>query len=155
MTFDELLLTVQSLNTEDAFRPRLNREQWKDFGAYLTPQQLRAGELLIRQGSADRQAYLLGQGSLQVYLKGEMAPNGRIAILRPGSLVGEAGLFSQSGRMANVEALTTSTVWGMQLPRFEELVQRKPHIAVEVLRAAASVMAVRMRTNLTQHLPPV
>jgi CRP/FNR family cyclic AMP-dependent transcriptional regulator len=153
MTFDELVISIQSLNTEDAFRPRLDKSQWKAFGAYLSQHQVRAGDLLIRQGNSDRQAYFLGQGTLQVYLKTATAPTGRIAILRAGAIVGEAGLFSQGGRMANVEAMTPCLVWALQLPRFEEMAQRMPAIGLEVLRAAAAVMASRMRANLTQKMP--
>jgi CRP/FNR family cyclic AMP-dependent transcriptional regulator len=153
MTFDELVVSIQSLNTDDAFRPRLDRSQWKAFGAYLSQQQIRAGDLLIRQGNTDRQAYFLGQGTLQVYLKAADTPSGRIAILRSGSIVGEAGLFSHGGRMANVEAMTPCLVWALQLPRFEEMAQRMPAIGLEVLRAAAAVMAARMRANLAQRMP--
>jgi hypothetical protein len=38
----------------------------------------------------------------------------------------------------------------MRLPRFEELAARVPAIALEVLRAAGSVMAIRMRSNFTR-----
>jgi len=152
MMFDQLVTTIQSLNTEDAFRARLDNSQWKAFSAYLSQQQVRSGELIIKQGNIDRQAYFLGQGTLQVYIKGAV-PNSRIAILRAGSIVGEAGLFSSGGRMANVEAMTPCLVWVLQLPRFEEMAQRMPAIGLEVLRAAAGVMASRMRANLTNRLP--
>jgi CRP/FNR family transcriptional regulator, cyclic AMP receptor protein len=41
----------------------------------------------------------------------------------------------------------------LRLPRFEELVARMPPVAVEILRAAGSVMAVRMAANLHRHTP--
>ena len=36
---------------------------------------------------------------------------------------------------------------------YEELAQRVPAVALEVLRGAGTVMAWRMRANLTQQLP--
>lgn len=143
MSPDDLLRAIQSLNARDAFRPRLDAAQWRNFLQYLTQHELRAGDLVIRQGDTDRSVYLLGQGSLQVYAGGAAPGAGKSAILRPGSLCGEAGLFADAPRAANVEAMTPSVVWAMRLPRFEELCARAPVIALEVLRAAGAVMALR------------
>lgn len=152
MNFEQLVATVRANASEDAFRVRLDPAQWKAFGGFLVPQELRGGERFIRQGQTERQAFLIGEGMVQVYLE-TPAPGSRIAILRPGAIVGEAGLFSQCERMASVEAMSPCKVWVLQLLRFEEMAQRMPAIALEVLRGAAAVMAVRMRANLHQHLP--
>lgn len=155
MTHEDLLQAIQSLNAEDAFRPRLDPSQWRTFLQYLTRHELRAGDLLVKQGEVDRTLYFLGQGTLQVYAVG--APGGaagsKIAILRPGGLCGEPGLFADGARTANVEAMTSCVVWAMRLPRFEEMAARVPSIALEVLRAAGSVMATRMRANMTRQMP--
>ena len=77
----------------------------------------------------------------------------RIAILRPGSVCGEAGLFGDGVRMANVEAMTPCVVFALRLPRFEELCARVPGVALEVLRSLGGVMAIRMRANLQRQVP--
>ncbi len=148
MGIEELVQVVQSLNTDDAFHARLDALQWRTLGGYLAAYEVRAGDLLIRQGDTDRTAYFLGRGSLQVYRSGGAPGSSRIALLRPGALVGETGLFSDQPHSANVEAMTPALVWGMHLPRFEELASRAPAIAIELLRAAGAVMAARMRANL-------
>ena len=66
MQVTELIQAIQTLNTEDAFRPRLDPQQWRTFGQYLTRHELRSGDLLVKQGDHDRTVYFLGQGSLQV-----------------------------------------------------------------------------------------
>jgi CRP-like cAMP-binding protein len=63
-------------------------------------------------------------------------------------VVGEAGLFSDQPRMANVEAMTACVVWALRGPRLEELSARNPALALELVRAAAAVMGVRMRANI-------
>ena len=153
MVIEELVRAVESLNAEDSFRPRLDAAQWATFSGYLTRHEIRAGDLLIKQGDIDRTAYLVGQGNLQVYVSGAAPGTTRIAILRSGSLAGEVGLFSDGPRMANVEAMTPCVVWALRLPRLEELAQRVPSIALEVTRAAAGVMATRMRSNMLRQLP--
>jgi CRP/FNR family cyclic AMP-dependent transcriptional regulator len=150
----ELIRAIQTLNAEDVFHPRLDAQQWRVFCQYLTRHELRSGDLLIKQGDHDRTVYFLESGSLQVFLSGEPTAAGhRIAILRAGSMVGEPGLFTDAGRMANVEAMTHCIVWALRLPRFEELAARVPPVAVEVVRAAGAVMASRMSANLHRQIP--
>ena len=91
--------------------------------------------------------YFLAQGTLQVFVTGGAPGSSRIAILRAGSVVGEPGLFGDGPRMANVEAMTACVVWALRGPRLEELAQRSPALALEMLRAAGGVLAVRMRAN--------
>jgi CRP-like cAMP-binding protein len=153
MEFNDLVQAIQTLNAEDAFRARLNVDQWRAIAPYLTRHDIRAGDLLIKQGDSDRTMYVLGQGSLQVFVTGGPPGSNRIAILRAGSVVGEPGLFSDGPRMANVEAMTPCAVWALRGPRLEELAQRSPTLALELLRAAGGVMATRMRANLQRQIP--
>jgi CRP/FNR family transcriptional regulator, cyclic AMP receptor protein len=153
MTHDDLLQAIQSLNAEDAFRPRLDGSQWRSFLQSLTRHEIRGGQVLLRQGELDRTVYFLGQGSLQVFVSGGTPGAHKIAILRPGAICGEPGLFADRVRSANVEAMTPCVVWALRLPRFEELSARTPAVALEVLRAAGAVMALRMHANMTRQFP--
>ena len=153
MDFNDLVQAIQTLTAEDAFRARLNVDQWRAISPYLTRHEIRAGDLLIKQGDTDRTMYFLGQGSLQVVVTGGPPGSNRIAILRAGSAVGEPGLFGDGPRMANVEAMTPCAVWALRGPRLEELAQRSPALALELLRAAGGVMSARMRANLQRQIP--
>jgi len=153
MEIDELVQAVQTLNAADAFRARFGPEQWKTLAPYLTRHHIRAGDLLIKQGDHDRTMYFLAQGSLQVFMTGGPPGSNRIAILRPGAVAGEPGLFGDGPRLANVEAMTACVVWALRGPRLEELAQRSPALAFELLRAAGAVMSIRMRANLSGQVP--
>ncbi len=153
MDFNELVNAIQTLNTEDAFRARLNVEHWRTIGPYFTQHEVRTGDLVIKQGDTDRAMYFLGRGSLQVFATGGPPGSSRIAILRPGSVVGEPALFADGPRMANVEAMTPSIIWALRGQRLEELAQRSPALALELVRAAGGVMAIRMRANITKQTP--
>jgi CRP/FNR family transcriptional regulator, cyclic AMP receptor protein len=153
MDITDLVQAIQTLNAEDAFRARLTPDQWRVVAPYLTRHEIRAGDLLIKQGDTDRTMYFLSQGSLQVFVTGGPPGSHRIAILRPGSVVGEPGMFGDGPRMANVEAMTPCVVWALRGPRLEELAQRSPALALELLRAAGSVMALRMRANMARQTP--
>jgi CRP-like cAMP-binding protein len=153
MEINELVQAIQTLNAEDAFRTRLTADQWRAIAPYLTRHEIRAGDLLIKQGDADRTMYFLAQGSLQVFVTGGPPGSNRIAILRTGSVVGEPGLFTDTPRMANVEAMTPCVVFALRGPRLEELAQRLPALALELLRTAGGVMAARMRAMLAKQTP--
>ena len=71
----------------------------------------------------------------------------------PGSIAGELGLFVDGLRAANVEAMTPCAVWALRGPRLEELGQRVPALALEMVRAAGAVMAARMRASLAKQAP--
>ena len=153
MDINDLVQAIQTLNSEDAFKARLSPEQWRIVAPYLTRHELRSGDLLIKQGDTDRSTYFLSQGSLQVFVTGGAPGSSRIAILRAGSIIGEPGLFSDGYRMANVEAMTACVVWALRGPRLEELAQRSPALALELLRAAGGVMATRMRAAMSKQIP--
>lgn len=143
----DLLKAVLTLNSEDAFRARLTLEQWRTVTPFLTPHEIRSGDLLIKQGDTDHTMYFLGQGSLQVFVTGATSGANKIAILRAGAVVGETGLFGDFPRMASVEAMTPSIVWALRGPRLEELAQRSAALALELTRAAGAVMLTRLRAN--------
>ena len=68
MEIDELVTAVQTLNAEDAFRARLTLENWRVVAPYLARYEIRAGDLLIKQGDSDRSMYFIAQGSMQVFI---------------------------------------------------------------------------------------
>ena len=43
--------------------------------------------------------------------------------------------------------MTACIVWALRGPRLEEMAQRSPALALEVLRAAGGVLAARVRAN--------
>ena len=61
---------------------------------YLTRHDIRAGDLLVKQGDSDHSMYFLAQGTVQVFVTGVAAGSSKLAILRPGAVIGEAGLFA-------------------------------------------------------------
>lgn len=150
-----LVQAVQASKAADAFHADLELAHWQTMLPFLTRHELHAGELLIRQGDKDRSAYWLEQGNLQVFVSGASAGSHRIALLRPGSMVGEPGLFADVPRSANVEAMTPCVVWALDVPQLEELCLYLPELALILVRAAGAVMAVRARANLEGGMPMI
>jgi CRP/FNR family cyclic AMP-dependent transcriptional regulator len=153
MEFSDLIHVIQSLNAPDAFKPRLTLAQWKSLEPYLIKREVLVSELLITQGEIDRTMYFIGRGSVSVFVNGAGDRSNRIAILREGSVVGEPCLFASEPRMANVEAIQDCVVWGLRSPRFAEMAPRLPLLALELMRAAGEVMAIRWRACMENRIP--
>lgn len=153
MDITTLVQAVQTSKAVDAFDAGLGAQQWQALAPYLTRRELRAGELLMRQGEVERSAYFVEQGNLQVFVTSGPAGGQRIAILRAGALVGEPGLFAEQPRCAHVEAMTPCVVWGLSAARLEELCACLPAVALPLLRSAGAVMAARTRAHIERGTP--
>ena len=127
----------------DAFAPALSPPQWELLAAYLHVSDLAAGEVLIDQGAQDRTLFFIESGALSVHLIGESGQM-QLAILNPGSVVGEGSFFSRLPRSANVVATGSARVWRMTPIRFAELANRQPNVALELIMALGAVIAKRM-----------
>lgn len=153
MDITTLVQAVENLKAEDAFPLRLNALQWQRLASCLERREIAGGDLLIRRGDRERVAYLLEAGHLQVFVSGGPPGTHRIARMRPGSIVGEPGLFIDAPRMASVEAMTPCVLWSLTAERLDTLSHDEPRLAMQFIHAAGCVMAVRMRANLERGIP--
>jgi CRP/FNR family transcriptional regulator, cyclic AMP receptor protein len=138
-----LCRAVAQNTSYDAFAPSFNAPQWELLASYLQPFDLAAGQVLIDQGAHDRTLFFIESGALSVHL---IAENGQmqLAILNPGSVVGEGSFFSRLPRSANVVATGGCRVWRMTPARFAEMANRQPSLALEFTLALGRVIARRM-----------
>lgn len=137
---------VQATNTavsNDAFTPSLTPAQWELLGGYLTPFALKQGQVLIEQGALDRTLYIVESGQLSVHYK-DGKERVRLAIVGPGSAVGEGSFFTRGARSATVQAAGPSKIWCLTPIRFTELSNRQPAVALEIALALGSLVARRL-----------
>ena len=153
MDIEACIHAVQSLRSEDAFPARLSPAQWRQAAPYFVQRSLRMGEVLIHQGLGERAMHLLAQGNLQVLTSNSALGSRRVSILRAGAVVGESSLFGASPALASVESLSSPCiVWSLPGTRLDEMAQRAPGLALELLRAAGAVAQVRLRAQLRGEL---
>lgn len=155
MDIQPLISAVTARQGDDAFAVRLSTQEWRLLAGAMQRRELRSGELLVRRGETEAQAYVVEKGELQVFVTGGPPRSHRIAVLREGALIGEPGLFGDTPRMAHVEAVTPCAVWALSAPRLQALADKSPGLVLEVLRAAGAVMAWRMRANLERGIPVI
>jgi CRP/FNR family cyclic AMP-dependent transcriptional regulator len=134
---------AQHADTKDSFTPSLSTAQWDILSSYMQPFAVQPKQVLIQQGAQDRTVYLIESGSLTVHYedsKGRL----RLAVVGPGSAVGEGAFFSRESRTATVQAAAACKIWSLTPIRFTELTNRQPAIALEIAMALGSLVARRL-----------
>lgn len=127
----------------DALPLNLDAEQWKVLTDFLQPVQLQEGQTLIEQGIKDRTVYFVESGSLTVHYE-DSRERIRLAMVGPGSVLGEGAFYSHLPRSATVTATNACRLWCLSPLRFRELAARHPAIALELSMAMSSVLARRL-----------
>ena len=138
-----LALAMRSSNALDAVPLNFSEAQWNKVADYLQPVSLKQGQLLIEQGVKDRTVYFVESGSLTVHYE-DSKERIRIAMVGPGSLLGEGAFFSHLPRSATVNAGSDCRLWCLTPLRFRELGTRFPDLALEMTLAMSAVLARRM-----------
>ena len=146
-SIQDLCRAIAQNTSYDAFAPALNAQQWETLAGYLQVSDLAAGQVLIDQGATDRTLFFIESGALSVHLIGDKGQM-QLAILNPGSVVGEGSFFSRAPRSANVVATGAARVWRLSAIRFAELSNRQPTLALELVLGLGAVIAKRMVNKL-------
>jgi CRP/FNR family transcriptional regulator, cyclic AMP receptor protein len=138
-----LVRAIEHNDSNDSFAPTLTPVQWDLLGTYMQPFAVLQGQVLIEQNAHDRTLYLVESGGLTVHYedaKGRL----RLALVGPGSAVGEGAFFTRLPRSATVQAASPSKVWSLTPIRFTELSNRQPALALEVAMALGSLVSRRV-----------
>jgi CRP-like cAMP-binding protein len=137
------LQAIEQNQSNDSFAPALTPVQWEMLGSYLQPAELRPGQVLISQNATDRTLYLVERGSLTVHYE-DSKGRVRLAVVGPGSVVGEGAFFTRQPRSATVQAAAPTKLWCLTPLRFTELSNRQPNLALELAMALGSLVSRRL-----------
>lgn len=138
------LVAAIARNTEPGgLAQNLEPFRWKVLAGYVQPLSHHRGELLIGQGDLDRKLYFVESGDLKVDMH---TPKGiiHLAIVGPGSVVGEGSFFSHLARSASVSAYSDCKVWVLTPAEFNRLSHDNASVALAVCLALGTVLATRM-----------
>ena len=142
-----LAQAIEKHRSNDSFAPALTPIQWDMLGSYLQPSEVKQGQVLINQNGTDRTLYIIESGSLAVHYE-DSKGRVRLAVVGPGSAVGEGAFFTRQPRSATVQAATPTKLWCLTPLRFTELSNRQPAVALEIAMALGSLVSRRLETKL-------
>ena len=143
MNVEQLVNAIGALEATDALQCKLTLDEWKTLAPYLSMRFLKEGDALMTEGESERELFILADGELRVSILGNI-----IATLKPGTVVGEGTFFSGQPRSATVTPSTPGVAWGLHWDRFNAMTIKHPQLAVDLVKALAAVLAVRMREAL-------
>jgi CRP/FNR family transcriptional regulator, cyclic AMP receptor protein len=141
-----LLQAIQAASSVDTVKLTLGVAQWQVLASYLQPFTMEEGQALIEQGSKDTTVYLVEAGTLNV-LQTDDIGHAQVAMVGPGSCIGEGAFFSRMPRNATVQAATRCKLWSITPMRFTELSNRYPPVALALVMALGSVVARRVNNR--------
>lgn len=138
-----LIRATRRNKSRDSLGARISDRTWFVLSEFLLPQITEYRQLVISQGATERNLYFVESGMLRVY-RSDRDARLQLAVLGPGSVVGEGTFFAPIVRNASVEAVEASVLWEMSPERFAQLAQHHPEAAYEVAMALGAVLSVRM-----------
>ncbi len=138
-----LLQAIHTASSADTIKLTLGVAQWQVLASYLQPFTMEQGQALIEQGSKDTTVYLVEAGTLSVHISDDTG-HVNLAMVGPGSCVGEGAFFSRMPRNATVQATSRCKLWSINPMRFTELSNRHPAVALALVMALGSVVARRV-----------
>lgn len=138
-----LVQAIEQNASNDSFAPALTPVQWEMLGSYLQPSELKTGHVLIAQNATDRTLYIVERGNLTVHYE-DSKGRVRLAVVGPGSAVGEGAFFTRQPRSATVQAGAPTKLWCLTPLRFTELSNRQPSLALEIAMALGSLVSRRL-----------
>lgn len=122
-----------------------DEEACQKFSDMLTDKKLAVGEVLFDYNDSADDFFFLREGHLAVYkFTGFLEKMQVIALLDPGSFVGEGAILQQQKRNTRVTAIKESRLSGISHKQFLDYQKRYPQSANQVLKYFFSIVSLRL-----------
>ena len=126
-------------------------------GSLMLHVRAKPGQMLIVEGDADDWMLLLLRGTVDVGKRigreaerEERGDNTRLAVLRPGTVLGEMSMFDGEPRYASCWALSEVEAAALDRVAVERLVKMRPDIGAKLLVKLTQLLAQRLRNISVQ-----
>lgn len=137
-----VLMPNATLLASTALFADLESEQLDAIAAHTTEQNLRRGDIIFAEGAEPDAMYIVSRGRIAIANKSIDGRESVVALMEPGDLFGEMGLFGHDGRSAEARALEPSVIIALPYEPVRALYDDKPQLLWNVV----SMLATRLRT---------
>jgi len=118
----------------------LNDDERRILADAMTLRDLKHGEVLVQEGSADDHLYVVVSGVLGVVKGAGLEEEVTLNAIRPGDVVGELSFLDGATRYASLVALSDTRVLGLSRDALEGLLETRPKVVYHVMRAIVRVV---------------
>ena len=116
--------------------------------AYFVEQTFADGEWILIQGQQQRVLYIIASGSVDVGLQQNDSDSWmRIKKMRPGTVLGEMGLYLNEPRSASARAVGATRVLALTHPSLLQMEARDPDLAMAFHRFVVLMQSERLRES--------
>jgi CRP/FNR family cyclic AMP-dependent transcriptional regulator len=143
MSIQNLSRVIAENTSSDAFALTFTVQQWETLAGYLQPIDTSVGDVLIEQGTHDRSVFFIESGAISVH-RVSSKEQMKLAVLTPGSVVGEGSFFSRLPHSANVVVTGAGRVWRLTAIRLRKCRTASPTWRWKIAMALGAVIAKRM-----------
>lgn len=121
----------------------LSPEAFDMVAAGATSRTLRRGDVLFSEGEASAELFVVEKGRIAIANRSVDGRESVLALMEPGDVFGEMGLFDGVGRSAHARALEPSRVFAVSYAPLRQIFERKP----DLLWGVVEMLARRLRSN--------
>ncbi|MEM7435832.1 MAG: cyclic nucleotide-binding domain-containing protein, partial [Myxococcota bacterium] len=117
-------LTVEHLANIGLFGG-LSRDTLEVFAESVPTNRVEAGDMVVEEGDASTQMFVVIAGELEVIKKGDAGGDVRVAVLGPNDWFGEMSILDVQPRSASVRAVAPTLVLAITADHVENLLYRR------------------------------
>jgi CRP-like cAMP-binding protein len=103
--------------------------------------EIKAGDLLFRQGDPGDSLYILERGKMTVNLVLPDGEHRQLFTVEPMAIIGEMSLLLSSGRTATIIAQTDVTLWRVGHDKFQDALRERERWAIKLLIGISRTLA--------------
>lgn len=111
---------------------------------YLEKMEVNAGEYLIRQGAKSDEFYIVESGEVTILLERDGGSPLRIRTMGAGTVVGEAGFYTNSPRTTSVVAERATSLYRLTKSSLDKMHANDPQLAVALHQFVIRLLAERL-----------
>jgi CRP-like cAMP-binding protein len=133
------LSVTQSLDLAWLFTDLMTDEK-EALGRLMKPATYSSGAIIVQEGAPHSAIWIVGEGSLDVQVKGR-----KVSSLGVGELFGEQAWLEGAVASASVLAATPVTLWHLSFKDFNTFLDQNLEVQVQILRKLAINLSQRLR----------
>ena len=154
-----LLISTRLISSWDLLKIRINESTIKDSALFKNMklselkkivllgvlQEFKAGETIVKQGSNDREMYLILEGEAKVAIEQSSAQEAHVGHLSRGDIFGEIAFITGEKRTANVLAVEPVTALRIDDKSLQSVKDRFPKIGAKLFFNLSNILGQRLK----------